>query len=128
MSRIIWILVFALAAVLFVKPLRERASPHIEFALNPVYKWDTKNRVNELVRLIERERATGGMVVTPRDFEKFLSNREGADAIRDVWGQPYFMEANKRTMRVGSAGPDRTRGTVDDIYSEPEPAAGARSR
>ena len=34
MSRIVWILVFLLGAVLFVEPLRERARPHIEFALN----------------------------------------------------------------------------------------------
>src|SRR5687767_3763967 len=90
MSRIIWILVFLIGAVLFVKPLRDRARPHIDSALTPVYKWDAKNRVNEVYRLLQRERATGGLVPAPRDFEKFLVQREGPDAALDPWGQPFF--------------------------------------
>lgn len=118
--RIFWILIFLIGAVLFVKPLRDRARPHIDTALTPVYKWDAKNRVNEIYRVLLRERATGGLVPSPRDFEKFLTQRQGPDAALDPWGQPFFLEANKRALRVGSSGPDRARGTADDIHSKPE--------
>ena len=123
MSRIIWILVFLIGAVLFVKPLRDRARPQIEFVLNPVYKWDAKNRVNEIKRVLERERAQGVSVPRPKDFQDFLTRREGAQAALDPWGEPLYLEVRRSSVRVSSAGPDRTAGTEDDIHSREEPLA-----
>ena len=120
MSKVIWILILALMAVLFVKPLRERARPQIEFVLNPVYRWDAKNRVNEIYRLMERERSQGVAMPAPRDFSKFLTEREGPSAATDPWGEPFYLQISKRTMRVSSAGPDRAAGTGDDIHSKPD--------
>jgi hypothetical protein len=117
MSRIVWLLVFLVGAVLFVKPLRERARPQIEFALNPIYSWEAKNRVNAITRVLVRERAQGTQFPKPRDFQKFLADREGADAAIDPWGQPYFLYRDRRTYRVSSAGPDRRINTTDDIRS-----------
>ena len=121
MSKVVWILVLLLMAVLFVKPLRERARPQIEFVLNPVYKWDAKNRVNEIYRVMERERSQGVAMPRPRDFQKFLTDREGPNAAVDPWGVPFYLHIGKRSMRVSSAGPDRVAGTADDIHSKPEP-------
>lgn len=120
MSRIIWILVVLIGAVLFIKPLRERARPQIEFVLNPVYKWEAKNRVNEIYRVIQREKAQGVAVPRPRDFQEFLSRREGPQAALDPWGEPLYLEVGRNTVRVSSAGPDRTAGTADDVHSKPE--------
>ena len=119
MSRIVWLLVFLLGAVLFVKPLRDRARPQLEFALNPIYSWEAKNRVNAITRVLVRERAQGTQLPKPRDLQKFLSDREGADAAIDPWGQPYFLYRDRRTFRVSSAGPDRRINTTDDIHSTP---------
>ena len=79
MSRIVWILVFLLAAVILVRPLRERAVPQMEFALNPIYEWEAKNRVNSIYRVLERARAEGAALPRPRDFQAFLTEREGAE-------------------------------------------------
>lgn len=119
MSRIVWLLVFLLGAVLFVKPLRDRARPEIEFALNPIYTWEAKNRANAISRVLERARAEGTQLPRPRDFQKFLADKEGAEAALDPWGQPYFLHRDHRTFRVSSAGPDRRRNTTDDIHSTP---------
>jgi hypothetical protein len=116
MGRIFWILVFALVAVLTIPPLRERARPQIEFALNPIYRWEAKNRVNELYRVLERERAQGAPIPQPRDFHAFLA-REGSSADVDPWNQPFYLATTRRSYQVGSAGPDRQRGTADDILS-----------
>lgn len=123
MSRIVWILVFLVAAVLFVKPLRERARPQIEFALNPIYTWEAKNRVNAISRVLERERAQGTQLPRPRDFQKFLSDKEGPEAALDPWGQPFFLYRDRRSFRVSSSGPDRRTGTADDIHATPVVAA-----
>lgn len=126
MSRIVLLLVLLLVAVLTVKPLRERAQPHIETVMNPMYRWETKNRVNDIYRLLERERATGGAVPRAADFRRFLEQREGEKAALDPWRQPFFLVATRRTFRVGSSGQDRQRGTADDIFSKTELVAPGR--
>jgi hypothetical protein len=128
MSRIFWILVLLIGAVVFVKPLRERASPHVEFALNPLYEWEAKNRVNSLYRVLERARAEGTPLPRPKDFQDFLTEREGADSALDPWGTPYFLVRERKKFRVSSAGADRLHNTADDIHSTPEVAADADSR
>jgi hypothetical protein len=128
MSRIFWILVLMIGAVVFVKPLRERASPHVEFALNPLYEWEAKNRVNSIYRVLERARAEGNPLPRPKDFEDFLTEREGAGSALDPWGTAYFLVRERRSFRVSSAGPDRLPNTADDIHSTPEVAADADPR
>jgi hypothetical protein len=128
MSRIVWILVFLVAAVLLVKPLRERARPQVEFALNPIYTWEAKNRVNAISRVLVRARAEGSRLPRPRDFQRFLTEREGADAALDPWGEPYFLYRDRQTIRVSSSGPDRTANTDDDIHSTPAVLASEPAR
>jgi hypothetical protein len=118
MSRIFWLLALALVAVLTIQPLRERARPQIEFVLNPIYRWEAKNRVNEIYRVLERERAQGTPIPTPRHFNAFLAQRDGADAAVDPWKEPFYLAATRRSYYVGSAGPDRLRGNEDDLVSK----------
>jgi hypothetical protein len=120
LSRILWGLVIALAVVLMVPQLRARARPQIEYVLNPVYRWEAKNRVHDVQRVLVRERSQGASLPRPRDFTQFLAAREGAQAALDPWNEPYYLVTTRRSFRVGSAGPDRVRNTTDDIVSQPE--------
>ena len=120
-SKLFWILLLVVAAVVLVKPLRDRASPYMEPALNPVYEWNTRNRVHDLQRLTAQEISAGGELPKPRDFHTFVSKLEGGESAVDSWGQPYFLTVSRRTYQVGSSGRDRVRGTPDDIVSEPAP-------
>lgn len=120
MSRIVWLLVFLLAAVLLVKPLRERARPQIEAVLNPIYRWEARNRVKDIQRVLVRERSQERALPRPREFQRFLTVREGAPAAIDPWDQPYYLILTRRTFQVGSMGQDRQRNTSDDILSPPE--------
>jgi hypothetical protein len=120
-SKLFWILLLVVAAVVLVKPLRDRASVHMEPALNPVYEWNTRNRVHDLQRLTAQEISAGGELPKPRDFHTFVSKLEGGESAVDSWGQPYFLTVTRRTYQVGSSGRDRVRGTADDIVSEPAP-------
>jgi hypothetical protein len=124
-SKLFWLLALLVLAVVTVKPLRDRVAGHMEPALNPVYEWDTRNRVHDLQRLTARETSTGGQLPRPRDFEGFITRLEGAGAAKDSWGQPYYLTVTKRTYQVGSSGRDRVRGTSDDIVSAPAPRPAA---
>jgi hypothetical protein len=125
LSRILWGLVIALAVVLMVPQLRARARPQIEYVLNPVYRWEAKNRVRDVHRMLARERSQGTALPRPRDFSQFLAVREGAQAAVDPWNEPYYLITTRRSFRVGSSGPDRVRNTTDDILSEAETIAEA---
>ena len=120
-SKLFWILLLVVAAVVLVKPLRERASPYMEPALNPVYEWSTRNRVKDLQRLTAREISVTGDLPRPRDFQSFISKLEGGKSAVDSWGQPYYLTVGRRTYQVGSSGRDRVRGTADDIVSVSAP-------
>lgn len=115
--RLFWILILLVGAVVFVPSLRERVLPHVEFALNPIYEWQTKNRVNAITRELVRARAEGTKFPRPRDFQAFLAEREGDEAAVDPWGEPYFLYREGKTYRVSSAGADRYANTEDDIQS-----------
>ncbi|WP_420128562.1 hypothetical protein [Longimicrobium sp.] len=123
MGRILGVLFLLLATVLLVPSLRARARPQIEYVLNPVYRWEAKNRVHAIQRVLERERSQGAGIPRPREFNRFLASREGAQAALDPWDQPYYLSTTRRTFRVGSAGPDRVPRTADDILSEAQPLA-----
>lgn len=128
MSRIVWVLVFLVGAVIFVEPLRQRALPHVEFVLNPIYSWEAKNRANAISRVLVRAQSEGSPIPRPRDFQRFLTDREGAQAALDPWGQPYFLYRDRRSVRVSSPGPDRRANTPDDIHSTPAVLAPPKRR
>lgn len=129
MGRILGVLVILLATVLMVPSLRARARPQIEYVLSPVYRWEAKNRVHAIQRVLERERSQGSALPRPKDFNRFLAAREGDQAAVDPWNEPYYLVTTRRTFRVGSSGPDRQRSTTDDILSEAQPlVAPPRSR
>lgn len=119
MSKVVWFLVLLVAAFVFVKPLREKARPQLETALNPLYGWTVRNEVKDLQRLVARELALTGNMPKPTEFERFIASRQGPGAALDSWGQPYYLALTRRTYTVGSSGPDRTRNTADDIRTEP---------
>jgi hypothetical protein len=131
-SKLLWVLVILLATVLMVPSLRARARPQIEYVLSPVYRWEAKNRVHAVQKVLEREQSQGGVLPKPREFTTFLTNLEGAKAAVDPWDQPYFLITTRRTFQVGSSGPDRQRNTVDDILSTAQtitpPRVGGRRR
>lgn len=117
--KLVGILVLVIGVVLSVPSLRQEVRPQIEYVLRPVYKWNTKNRVNEIHRTLDRQRAMGQPVPNARTFSAFLEQEEGKGAAQDAWGEPYFLLAQRKSYRVGSKGPDRLRGTPDDILSNP---------
>lgn len=132
-SKIFWALVALAVVVAIVPPVRERVWPKLQPALNPVYQWNAKKRVNELRGVVKRADALGRTIPTGDAFAHFVDVEDMQEnASRDPWGTPYYIAISGVTFQVGSAGKDRVAGTEDDILSRPEPLshppAGTRRR
>jgi hypothetical protein len=121
-ARIFWLLVAAAAVVALVPPVRERVWPRLQPALNPVYEWNARTRVNDIRDVVKRADATGRNIPTGTAFAQFVDSEDmQEDASLDPWGTPYYILLDRATFQVGSAGKDREPGTADDILSTPEP-------
>lgn len=122
-SKIFWLLVAAVAVVVLVPPVRERVWPRVQPALNPVYQWNARTRVDEIRDLVKRADAIGSTIpTTPDGFAQFVDREDmQEDASLDPWGTPYYLVLDGANFQVGSAGKDMQPGTEDDILSRPEP-------
>ena len=122
-SKIFWLLMGLIAVVVLVPPVRARVWPKLQPALNPVYEWNARTRVNDIRDLVKRADATGRPVPSaPIEFAHFVDSEDmQQDASMDPWGTAYYIVFDRATFRVGSAGKDLQYGTADDILSNPEP-------
>lgn len=111
-----FLVVLIIFGALLTPSIRERITPHVQPAFDPIYRWTARSQLQELERTIDRERTKGTPLPTAREFPQFLE-RAGVQADKrvDPWGTPYFLRGRGRTIEIGSAGPDRTAGTTDDL-------------
>lgn len=116
MGRIFWGIVVAL--VLLATPgVRQWLAPYVQPALDPVYEWTARSRVQEISRFLQTRAATGKQLPAPKGFAGFLDDQSGKDASLDPWGSPYYLKRERTALSVGSAGRDRQPGTADDILA-----------
>ena len=120
MGRLL-LLLLVVAFVVAINPsLRAKAAPYVQPALDPLYAWSAKGKVQDIAQALEGERTAGRAVPGPREFEDFLRRHYvEADAHLDPWGTPYFLKRERGAVRVGSAGTDRRPHTADDLLSPP---------
>jgi hypothetical protein len=81
----------------------------------------TTARVESATRLLEREAAAGRSVPrTDAELHDLLRRHGNSDVgPNDTWGTPLFLQRHGFRVQLGSAGPDRIRGTEDDILAPP---------
>ncbi|SRR5512138_2792451 len=99
-----------------LRPAGERLGPVLDWALNPTRRAGVRRETDFILRAIENERQMGRGFPDPNGFHEWVGS--SVDALNDgldPWGQPYYLEVSRQTVTVGSAGPDRTRGTGDDV-------------
>ena len=101
MSRIVGLLLLLLLTVLLVPPIRERARPYMQPAIDPVYEWSARNRVKTLLNLVREQESLGKQLPTPKDFAQFVDARDfQKDASKDPWGNPYYLHMASRRGKV----------------------------
>ena len=121
-SKLLTILLVLIAAIVMVPALRERALPRLQPVMDPFYEWSARNRVNDIVRLVQEEETLGRPMPEVRRFPQFVDERDfKKGAGTDPWGSPFYLRLTRKTFVVGSAGRDRVANTTDDIVSSPQP-------
>jgi hypothetical protein len=122
LSKLFMLLLVAAAVVFLVPPVRAKVWPKLAPALDPLYEWNAKNRVNEISGQVKRADATGRSVPGGDAFATFVdSDAMQENASIDPWGNRYYISFNGNTFQVGSNGKDGQPGTVDDILSPSQP-------
>jgi hypothetical protein len=109
----------ALLLVIAIPPLRARAAPVLAPAANVYHRVLTQDRVNTYARYVSVQTRMSGTAPQDRDLRAVLhklfpSRRE---LVVDPWGQRFYLRRGLNHFQIGSAGPDRRRGTRDDILS-----------
>lgn len=116
MFKAILILAAAFAAALYFPTSRaylaEKAGP----VVNP---WLARATENELRKIAGEMRRLSRNNITPlpdrRGFRSWVNRNYSQDGDLDSWGTPYEMRETRREIVLLSLGPDKLRGTDDDI-------------
>ncbi|HEY8468715.1 MAG TPA: hypothetical protein VIL18_03685 [Longimicrobiales bacterium] len=130
-KKIFLVLVVLGAAMMTVPALRAWARPHLEPAfgdvmnwwsahlrplVDPALRWSATNELRSVLRSLRETWQMGQPLPNPSEFpayvrQRHLSGRGG----NDPWGTPYYLVVKEDSLIAGSAGPDRERGTADDV-------------
>lgn len=114
------LLVILGAAALFAFPaLRERAWSGAQRLLDPAHRWSVQSRLDGIARSLDREAALKRAIPTTGDeLATFLRGRfSGEEEALDPWGERFYLVRGPEGQHVASSGPDRVRGTADDLRS-----------
>ncbi len=78
----------------------------------------TKHELTTIRTAIMNENAAGNLDEVRNDFPAFvkrISHSDNKDVSLDFWDQPYRYREDKNTIYLSSYGPDKERGSDDDI-------------
>lgn len=116
MSRLILMILLGLVAAYYFPDSRQMMLDAAEPVLQPVFRWQTKHEMEEVVRSIRtHERENYGTIPGRREWGEWLEINFVGDAGRDSWGQAYFLQARRDSFFIISSGPDMVYRTPDDI-------------
>jgi hypothetical protein len=125
MFKVFFILLVVILAVTTIPAVRNRVAPPISRALGPtgekiatpVKRWKAENGAKTLLRELQAETTAGRKLPQPFEFAGWaVRELRDPEAGTDPWGSPYFLKPGRgSTMIVGSPGPDKKKGTPDDV-------------
>lgn len=99
-----------------LRPIGEALGPAMDVVLNPTRRAGTAREEQFIMREIENQRQMGRGLPDPGAFHEWvMAHVESVEDGLDPWGQPFYLEVSREYFVVGSAGPDRTIATDDDI-------------
>lgn len=133
MKKLILLLVILAAASATVPALRERVEPRVgpvwdygirrtgsvlRKGLDPLHRWYVHQELRGIARELRERELSHQPLPSPGQFGQFMAREHvGGHSGFDPWGVPYFMVLRRDSILIGSAGPDKRRGTGDDLYA-----------
>jgi hypothetical protein len=116
MGRIVLVVLIAIAAILYFPSSRavvvERAGP----VINPVLVMSTEREMNQIANALkEYQRENFERLPSQRQFGTWVEDKYSGDGGLDAWGERYEYTLGRDALELRSYGPDRRRGSPDDI-------------
>ena len=116
MTRLLLLLLLAAATWLYFPETRDIVMDVAQPIVLPIMRWSMEEEMATVGRnAVDRERLTGQLPSGSEWLEWLQYRYVSEDARTDAWGSTYQLEVSKDTVWTLSYGPDRTRGTSDDI-------------
>jgi hypothetical protein len=103
-----------------VAPARDylvrEVGPPLQRGFDPAYRWLTVQEMRRIGAELRRRELMLQQLPSPREFQSFLAKQIYVQrAGLDPWGTPYSLQITRDSIIILSAGPDKERGTADDI-------------
>jgi hypothetical protein len=97
-------------------PVLEKLGPVGERLLAPAKRYQARSELDFLVKQMKMDRDEARPLPDARTFPQWIQRKRpsGGDE-NDPWDTPYYLIPASDGLSVVSAGPDRQRGTEDDI-------------
>lgn len=116
MTRLVLLVILALVTWLYFPETRAIVMDVAEPIVLPIMRWSMEEEMETVGRnAVDHERLTGHLP-SGSDWLEWLQYRYASPEARtDPWGSTYQIEASKDSVWTLSYGPDRIRGTSDDL-------------
>jgi hypothetical protein len=116
-TRLLLLVVLAVATWLYFPESRVLAADAARPVLNPVFRWQARQEMTNIaheMQLYERENL--GRIPDARRFQGWLLSSFDGDATIDSWGTPYSLRLSRDSFAIESWGPDKAYDTTDDLH------------
>jgi hypothetical protein len=116
--KLLLLLAAAIAAALYFPDSRAWVLDRAQPVVNPILRTATVSEMDKIVTDLQQySRENFGRLPDTRQFQAWLEGQYNMGGSRDSWDTPYQLEdlRRNRRMQIRSWGPDRLRGTDDDI-------------
>lgn len=116
MTKVFLVILLAFGVGLYFPESRAVMAEHAAPILNPVFEWQTKDEMEQIVRdLRTYEHENYDRLPDRREWPEYLERSyQGGEAV-DSWGSPYHFMIQRDSFLIISYGADKIYGTDDDI-------------
>lgn len=115
MSRLILMIIFGFVAALYFPDSRQMMIDKAMPVISPVLVWSAEREMEEITLAVRRYQRTTYKIPTRRQWIPWLEEHFFGDGALDPWGSMYSYQAWADSFAIQSFGPDKQRGTADDL-------------
>lgn len=116
MGKFFLIMVLAFGAAMYFPQTRPALMDLLRPVLNPVFVWQTKSEMDQVLRELQLLNREGRAIPEPgAPFQAWMERNFQGGSLRDSWGGSYTLEVWLDSLGVVSRGPDLEIDTEDDV-------------
>jgi hypothetical protein len=109
------VVIVGLGVALYLPDSRQAILNHAMPVVDPLLAWSAQGEMREIERRVTQYGNTEYRLPARREWIPFLERYFAGDAATDPWDQMYQFHTWRDSFAIISYGPDRERGTTDDI-------------